>query len=83
MPAARRRVNLLEDDAEREMERAAGAHERAGELEICARVDQEPGLFLAEAEEPELVEAPRGDALILGGQLERREMVGRWRPRTS
>jgi hypothetical protein len=56
------------------MERAARAHERAGQLEVGARVDEQPGLFLAEAEASELIEAPGGDALILGGQLER----GRW-----
>ena len=56
------------------MERAVCAHERAGQLEIGARVDEQPGLFVAEAEASELVEAPGGDALILGGQLER----GRW-----
>lgn len=78
MPALGRRVNhgarnALDDDAEREVQRAAGADERAGQLEIRARLDEEPGLVFVEAEEPELVIAPAGDALIFGGQL-----VGGW-----
>ena len=59
----------LEDDAKREVERAAGADERAGQLEVGARVDEQPTVIRAEAEEAELVETPAGDALILHGQL--------------
>lgn len=51
------------------MERTAGADERAGQLEVGARVDEEPGVLLVEAELPELVETPAGDPLILLGQL--------------
>ena len=61
----------LEDDAQREMQRAARTDERAGQLEIGSRVDEQPAILLAEAEKPELVVAPAGDALILGGQLAR------------
>jgi hypothetical protein len=61
------------DDAQREVQRAAGADERAGQLKVRARLDENPAVVLAEAEEPELVVAPARDALVLGGQL-----VGRW-----
>ena len=72
MPPRRRRVkDELEDDAEREVERAARADERTGQLEVGARVDKQPGVLLAEAELPELVETPADDALILLGQLVR------------
>lgn len=57
----------LEDDAQREMERAARADERTGQLEVGARVDEEPGVLFAEAELSELVETPADDALILVG----------------
>jgi len=60
----------LEDDAEREMERATGPDQRSGELQVRARVDEEPRVLVAEPEKPELVEAPADDALILEGQLE-------------
>ena len=53
------------------MQWAAGADERAGQLEVGARVDEEPGVLLAEAELPELIETPADDALILMGQLVR------------
>jgi hypothetical protein len=62
-----------DDDAEREVQRATGPDERAGQLQVRAGLDEEPALLFAEAEEPELVVAPAGDALILGGQL-----VGGW-----
>jgi len=51
------------------MQRASSGDERAGELEVGTRVDEEPGVLLAEAEDPELVETPRQDALILEGEL--------------
>jgi len=61
----------LEDDAQREVQRAARADERAGQLEIGPRVDEQPAVLGAEAEKPELVETPAGDALVFGGQLVR------------
>jgi hypothetical protein len=61
----------LDDDAQGQVQRAACADERAGQLEVCARVDEQPAVLVAEAEKPELVETPAGDALILGGQLVR------------
>ena len=54
------------------MQRAARADERARQLEVGTRVDEEPRVLVAEAERPELVVAPADDALILGGQLVRR-----------
>jgi hypothetical protein len=74
MPAIGRRVNhgertALDDDAQREVERAACADERASQLQVCAGLDEEPALLLAEAEEPELVVPPTGDPLIFGGEL--------------
>ena len=73
MPAPRRGVKrgiVLEDDAEREVERAARADERARELQVGSGVDEEPRVLGFEAEEPELVEAPTDDALILERSLE-------------
>ncbi len=73
MPAARRGVKrgiVLEDDAEREVERAARADERTRELQVGSCVDEEPRVLGVEPEEPELVEAPAHDALILGRSLE-------------
>ena len=73
MPAGQRGVKrggALEDDAERQVERTAGTHERARELQVGAGVDEEPGVLVAEPEEPELVEAPAHDALILERGLE-------------
>ena len=61
----------LEDDAKREVQRAARADERAGQLEVGARVDEQPAVLVSEAEQPELVETPADDALILTGQLVR------------
>ena len=59
MPARRQHVkDELEDDAKREVKRAAGADERAGQLEVGARVDEQPGVLLAEAELLVLVEPP-------------------------
>jgi hypothetical protein len=74
MPATAGRVNprmVLENDAKREMERAAGPDERPRELQVCTRVDEEPCVLVAEAEEPELLEAPADDALILERELDR------------
>ena len=72
MPPRRRRVkDELEDDAKREVERTARPDERTGQLEVGARVHEEPGVLLFEAELPELVETPADDALILMGQLVR------------
>ena len=68
MTALRRGVKndvALDDDAERQMQRAPGADERARQLEIRARVDEHPGVLVTEPEEPELLEAPAHDALVL------------------
>ncbi len=73
MPAPRRGVKrgiVLEDDAEREVERAARADERTRELQVGSCVDEEPRVLGVEAEEPELVEAPAHDLLILERWLE-------------
>jgi mannose-6-phosphate isomerase-like protein (cupin superfamily) len=59
----------LEDDPEREMQRATRADERTGQLEISARVNEQPRILLTESEQPELVEAPTDDALILERKL--------------
>jgi hypothetical protein len=61
---------VLENDSEREVQRAARTDERAGQLEVGARVDEEPRVLVAEAEETELFEAPADDALILERSLE-------------
>ena len=58
-----------DDDAEREVERAAGADEGAGQLQVCAGLDEDPALLLAETEHPELVVPPADDPLIFGGEL--------------
>ena len=60
----------LDDDAEREVERAARADERARELQVGSGVHEEPRVLGFEAEEHELVEAPANDALILERSLE-------------
>ena len=60
----------LDDDAEREVERAARADERARELQVGSGVDEDPRVLGFEAEEPELIEAPTDDALILERSLE-------------
>jgi hypothetical protein len=74
MPALPPSVNS-NDDAEREMQRAACPDQRAGQLEVGAGLDEEPAVLLAEAEEPELVVPPARDTLVLGGQLvDRREL---------
>ena len=73
MPAGQmgvKRRRVLEDDAERQVERAPRTDERARELQVGAGVDEEPGVLVAEPEEPELVEAPAHDALILERSLE-------------
>jgi len=71
MPAPPRGVkDGSADDAKRKVERAAGPHQRAGELQVGSGVDEEPRVLVAEPEEPELVEAPAHDALILERSLE-------------
>ena len=60
----------LDDDAQREVERTARTDERAGQLQIGARVDEHPRVLVAIPEEAELVEAPADDSLVLDGQLE-------------
>ncbi len=67
----RGRARVCSDgDAQREVQRTAGADERADELEVGARVDERPGVLLAEAEQPELVDAPAEHPLILSGHLD-------------
>lgn len=76
MPAAPEGVkerSALDDDAQREMQRAPRADERPGQLQVGAGVDEHPRVLVAEAEAPELLEAPSDDALIL-----ERELVGGW-----
>ena len=60
----------LDDDAQREVERTGRTDERAGQLQIGARVDEHPRVLVAIPEEAELVEAPADDSLVLDGQLE-------------
>ncbi len=62
-----------DDDAERQVKRAACADELTRALQVGSRVDEEPGVLLPVAEEPELIEPPADDALVLEGQLERRK----------
>jgi hypothetical protein len=47
------------------VQRTPGTDERARQLEIGARVDEHPRVLVTEPEEPELLEAPTHDALIL------------------
>ena len=61
----------LDGDAQGEVERTARSDERAGQLQIGARVDEHPRVLVAVAEKAELVEAPADDPLVLDGQLER------------
>jgi hypothetical protein len=61
----------LDDDAQREIERAASADQGSRELEIGSRVHEHPRVLVGEPEEPELLEPPAHDALILEGQLVR------------
>lgn len=68
MGVKRRRV--LEDDTERQVERTSRTHERACELQVGSGVDEKPRVLVAEPEEPELIEAPAHDALILERSLE-------------
>jgi hypothetical protein len=56
---------VLDGDAQRQVQRTPGTDERARQLEIGARVDEHPCVLVSEAEEPELLEAPTHDALIL------------------
>ena len=68
MTAPRGRVKngvALDDDAQREVQRASGTDERARQLEVGARVDEHPGVLVTEPEAPELLEAPTHDALVL------------------
>jgi hypothetical protein len=68
MPATRGGVNTefaLDDDAQREMQRTTSADDRARQLKVGARVDEHPRVLVTEPEEPELLEAPAHDALIL------------------
>ena len=51
------------------MMRAAGGDERPHHVQVCACALEQPGVGVPEAERPELVEAPVGDAAILEGQL--------------
>ncbi len=61
------------------MKRAPRADERARELQVGSGVDEDPRVLGFEAEEPELVEAPTDDALILERSLERLRWVFRCR----
>ena len=73
MPAAPWGVKkgvALDDDPQREMQRASGTHERARQLKVGARVDEHPRVLVTEPEEPELLEAPAHDALVLERELE-------------
>ena len=65
-----KKAPALEDDAEREVQRATRTDERARELQVGSRVDEEPGVLVAEPEQTKLVEAPAHDALILERSLE-------------
>jgi hypothetical protein len=56
---------VLDGDAQRQVQRTPGTDERARQLEIGARVDEHPRVLVTEPEEPELLEAPTHDALIL------------------
>lgn len=47
------------------MKWAPCSDQRAGAMKVDARVDEEPGLLLAEAEQPELIEAPVCDTAVL------------------
>lgn len=51
------------------MMRAAGRDERPHHVQIRACALEQPGIGVAEAERPELVVPPVGDAAILEGQL--------------
>jgi hypothetical protein len=65
-----KKAPALEDDPEREVQRATRADERARELQVGAGVDEEPRVLVAEPEPTKLVEAPAHDALILERSLE-------------
>ena len=78
MPAGGRRVNhgvreRSDDDAEREVQWAPCADERARQLQVSARVDEHQRVLVTEPEAAELLEAPAHHALIL-----ERELVGGW-----
>lgn len=62
-----------DDDAKREVQRAARTDQRSRQLQVCARVDEHPRVLVTEPEAAELLEAPAHDALIL-----ERVLVGRW-----
>src|SRR5262245_47077096 len=55
----------LDDDTQREMERAAGSDERSRQLQVGSRVDEHPGVLVREAELAELLETPADDPLVL------------------
>ena len=68
MTAARGGVKngvVLDGDAQRQVQRTPGTDERARQLKVGARVDEHPSVLVTELEEPELLEAPAHDALIL------------------
>ena len=68
MTAPRGGVNngvALDDDAQLKVQRTPGTDERAGELEVGARVDEHPRVLVTEPEATELLEPPAHDALIL------------------
>ena len=54
-----------ENDSESQVQRAPGARERASEMEIRAGAGEQPRVLVAEAERPELIEAPAGNTTIL------------------
>jgi len=68
-----RTASALDDDAQREMQRAPCTDERPRQLQVGARVDEHPRVLVTEPEAPELLETPRHHALIL-----ERELVGGW-----
>jgi hypothetical protein len=65
-----KKAPALEDDAEREVQRATRTDERACELQVGSGVDEQPRVLVTEPKEPELVETPGRDALILERSLE-------------
>ena len=65
-----KKAPALEGDAKREVQWATRTDERARELQVGSRVDEEPRVLVAEPEQTKLVEAPAHDALILERPLE-------------
>jgi len=68
-----RTASALDDDAQREMQRAPCTDERPRQLQVRSRVDEHPRVLVTEPEAPKLLETPRHHALIL-----ERELVGGW-----